>query len=358
MPKRALVLSGGGAKGAFQVGALEYLVNERGLDFDVIAGVSTGALSAIMLAQGAGLSGLRTQLTRLRELYEGIRSPRDIYRKRPLGLLQLLLFKSSLYDPEPLRRLLRRHVDLEALRSSGKALRVGAACLETGEYRTVDEHHPNVVDFACASGSMPVFFPPVRIDVNGERRSWVDGGVRHITPLSEAFRALKDLSDGQDGEDEMYVLLCSPLTTERATRTWKTGLPIAMRAVELLLNEIYRDDLAYACATNRSMRSLHQVRQRAVTPASQVALDDHLTTLTPMVPSNPRYVRLFIVMPREEYMDALEFDPKKIQVALVQGWAAAHAPLDQEQLEQLLGMIPATGAAGGMRATAAEGRQA
>ena len=42
MPNRAVVMSGGGAKGAFQVGALDYLIQDLGLDFQVIAGVSDG----------------------------------------------------------------------------------------------------------------------------------------------------------------------------------------------------------------------------------------------------------------------------------------------------------------------------
>lgn len=49
--KRALVLSGGGAHGAIQAGALDYLVNQKGLDFQILAGVSTGTLTAAMLAQ-------------------------------------------------------------------------------------------------------------------------------------------------------------------------------------------------------------------------------------------------------------------------------------------------------------------
>ena len=48
MPNRAVVMSGGGAKGAFQVGALDYLIQDLGLDFQVIAGVSDGLLNAVV----------------------------------------------------------------------------------------------------------------------------------------------------------------------------------------------------------------------------------------------------------------------------------------------------------------------
>ncbi|MBI3469491.1 MAG: patatin-like phospholipase family protein, partial [Planctomycetes bacterium] len=49
--KRALVLAGGGARGAYQVGMLQELVVNQGLDFTIIRGVSVGALNAAFLAQ-------------------------------------------------------------------------------------------------------------------------------------------------------------------------------------------------------------------------------------------------------------------------------------------------------------------
>ena len=64
--RRALVMSGGGAKGAFELGAIDYLVNDLKLDFDVISGVSTGSLNAAMLAQGRGYEGLKAQLRDLK----------------------------------------------------------------------------------------------------------------------------------------------------------------------------------------------------------------------------------------------------------------------------------------------------
>ena len=51
MTRRALVLSGGGAKGSFQIGAMEELILNRGLDFEILCGVSVGALNASFLAQ-------------------------------------------------------------------------------------------------------------------------------------------------------------------------------------------------------------------------------------------------------------------------------------------------------------------
>ena len=50
--EKALVLSGGGSKGIFQVGALEYLLKEKKEHFRIICGVSSGALNAVAVAQG------------------------------------------------------------------------------------------------------------------------------------------------------------------------------------------------------------------------------------------------------------------------------------------------------------------
>ncbi|MCH7760005.1 patatin-like phospholipase family protein [candidate division TA06 bacterium] len=77
--KRALVMSGGGAKGAFELGAVDTLVRDLNLEFDVIAGSSTGTLNAAMLAQGKGREGLLESLQKLKDLWFGIRSHKDIY---------------------------------------------------------------------------------------------------------------------------------------------------------------------------------------------------------------------------------------------------------------------------------------
>ena len=71
---RALVLSGGGARGAFQVGMLEELVFQRKLDFQVLRGVSVGALNAAFLAQAPKspkpLRELQKRVTQLRGIWE------------------------------------------------------------------------------------------------------------------------------------------------------------------------------------------------------------------------------------------------------------------------------------------------
>lgn len=336
MGNRAVVLSGGGAKGAYQVGALEYLVNERGLEFQVISGVSTGSISAIVLAQAADLAELRHEVGALGTLYRGIRSNRDIYRNRFLGQLGLF-FHSSLYDAAPLRGKLERAVNVDAVRRSGRELRMGAACLETGEYRTITQRDDRLIDFTMASGATPVFFPPVAITEQGVTRHWVDGGVRHMTPLRATFQALRELAPADDATpDEMYILLCDPLDTAPQHASWNSALPIAERAADLLDNQIYRDDLVNACLANRAVLTLRS-RVLAERTAGLQVLDVDLGLAAG---EDARYVRLFAVVPDRDYMRTLEFDPAAIARALRAGYDAARTPANQDELERKLGVWP------------------
>src|SRR5438067_12234831 len=117
--RRALVLSGGGAKGSWQVGACHHLIAERGLWFDVIAGVSAGAVNAATLAQAHDPDELATELEHLRSVWLGLRGSHDVYRRRWLGALGTVLARrASLYNAAPLRRSEERRVGKEC-RSRG-----------------------------------------------------------------------------------------------------------------------------------------------------------------------------------------------------------------------------------------------
>src|SRR5689334_8055286 len=163
MPNRAVVMSGGGSKGAFQVGALDYLIQDQGMDFQVIAGVSTGSLNSVILSQASSFEELRRYHQQLKEIWFGIQSDGDIYSKRFLGKVLVLLTKNSMFDPKPLLEMLRRNASPDRIARSRKELRLGAVSLETGDFVEIDQSQPNLLDWTLASSSMPLFFPPVPI---------------------------------------------------------------------------------------------------------------------------------------------------------------------------------------------------
>lgn len=309
MGRTAFVMSGGGAKGAFELGALDYLIADRGQDPEVLVGVSTGTLNAAILAQGRGAAGLREQLDLLKSIWFGLKTESDIYRRRLAGVLGMLLKADSIYSNEPLWRLIRRHVDPRHLRESGRILRLGVVDLVSGNYSVVDGRDPHILEMIRASASIPVFFGPV--DVQGARL--VDGGVRNITPLDTAFDALADDAGTKDAggqdPDTIFVILASPLDEQPlgGLRQIDSGLDILKRSLGLLMNEVYRNDLKMAALINASL--LYQQKCGAVGQIPPGGFPH----------AKYRFANLVLIQPQRHYLGTLEFHPGKIREAFAAG---------------------------------------
>jgi len=196
-----LSLSGGGQNGAFGAGFLVgWRESGRRPQFDVVGGVSTGALLATHALLGtpaddAVLEQMYTQITK-----------GDIYKDR--GVFRLLFGTSSLADTAPLRELLVKYVTAETLKRVAEAyddnrlLFVGTTNIDYGQTwiwnmsliaKAGDlKLYRNVL---LASASFPIVFPPVDIDghlfVDGAARSnlvvpGMFGGQRPNPPLHGA----------------------------------------------------------------------------------------------------------------------------------------------------------------------------
>src|SRR5690349_1901014 len=255
MKKRALVLAGGGARGAYQVGMIRELVVEQGLDFHILRGVSVGALNCAYLAQapttGVSLDALKGKVQDLETLWsKTIKGNHSVYSGRA-GFPGLVAGADSLYSLAPLRKLIDQELSVDALRSSGRDFAVGTVSLVSGLYREWGVSDPKFIDRLVASASIPVVFPFV--DFKSEKEILVDGGVRNITPLSSAFAAKPD---------EIYILLTSRVVRENGSlpdsavrsndfEQWDDnwlgtkvgGLDVLKRTLEILTDEIYLDDI-------------------------------------------------------------------------------------------------------------------
>lgn len=292
--KRALVLSGGGSKGAFEAGAIEYLVCEEGLDFQVFLGTSVGALNAAFLGQARNHRELSNLARELRELWLGIKGNSSIYNRRIFGVLNLLC-SDSLYTPNGLRRLLNHHLDLRRIFNPATVVKVAAVAHETGELFYADSRHPELradfLDYVLASASMPLFFPAVPIS----GKHWYDGGLRDITPLGAAFA---------EHPDEIVVIITYPVDERLQPllpRTKYGGVfGSVLRTVEIITSEIATNDLQLADTINRYHWAFP--RRRRV-PIRLIAPNG------PLAGSN-----------------ALDFRPDGIKENLKQGYEAAQNP--------------------------------
>jgi len=308
--KLAIVLSGGGAKGAFQVGVLEELVVHRKVRIDIFAGVSTGAIQA--------LGGAQDDVPGLVDAWRALRSNRDVYRERPLGIVGGLLGASSLYDASPIRARIRVFANEARLKASGRKLLLGVVNLGTGAFRTIDESVLGIHDWVYASSAMPVYFQPLRTSDGGQ---WVDGGVRDVTPLDAAM---------EQNPRAVLVVTTSPMPPVAApVRDYGSLVSIGLRAVGILQSEVVANDTGNAALINALIAAraaqAGALRDAGVKgPAAKAILaplDDEI--------SRYRFAPIMILSPDREYSDTLEFDPAKISAAIAAGRKAVSDAWDR-----------------------------
>jgi NTE family protein len=217
-PRRvAMILSGGGARGAYEVGVLSYIFDDlarmRGAPprIDILSGTSVGAINACYLA--AHLTDPALGMRRLVELWTELQLSRVLgFGVRQLVSLPRLMLGGTaegtgLFDVRPMADLVQREISWRAVtrclrRRLLRALSVSCTEVATGRTVVFMQTSPDAVipgtapprtlfradrigpPHALASAAIPILFPPVRID----RELYLDGGLRQNTPIAPALR--------------------------------------------------------------------------------------------------------------------------------------------------------------------------
>ncbi len=261
----ALVLSGGGARAAYQVGVLAGLAQRLpGLEFPIVTGVSAGAINAISLAAHRGPLSGAVQV--MEAGWHGL-TVDQVYRLRPMRFARSAAawltravgrragppVVRGLIDPQPLREFLARSVDLSGIDANIAVGRLRAAALSatsytTGSSVTFVQGGPEVptwqragriavrarltLDHVMASAAIPIVFPAVRI---GDE-FYGDGGVRQTAPLAPAIhlgaRAVLVIGLGAE-----RVVRPPPAVGARPGSDY----PTAAEAATLLMHAIFTD---------------------------------------------------------------------------------------------------------------------
>lgn len=182
MEKYSLVLEGGGAKGAYQVGAIKAL-KKKGIEFDTIIGTSIGAINAAFIAQG--------DINKLEELWQTLsfQDLMDINNELIESITNMKFssdilneiarkffnaFKEKGIDTSSIRSLLEKYIDEEKLRNSNIRFGLVTYCLSNIKpQKLFIEEIPQgkVVDYLMATSNLPVFKRQI-ID----NKSFLDGG--------------------------------------------------------------------------------------------------------------------------------------------------------------------------------------
>lgn len=260
----ALVLGGGGARGAYQVGVLAGLAERLpGLAFPIIAGTSVGAVNSVYLA--AHLGALGESVDGLRAAWSGLTSE-GVYQLRLFGLITSLLRKGlqsatglgggggaaggmrGLADTRPLREFLSRGANLRGITANIanqrlRAVAINATSYTTGRAVSFVQAAPEIpmwervqrlavrteitFDHVMASAALPLVFPAVRI---GDE-FYGDGSVRQMAPLAPALHL------------GARAILAIGLRNARPARavTKEMASPSAAEAMGLLFDAIFLD---------------------------------------------------------------------------------------------------------------------
>lgn len=296
--RAAIVLSGGGAKGAFQVGALDQLVHKYKVKPKIVVGTSTGAIQALAVAQN--------DVKRLVEVWSGIKGNDDIYRERA-GLAGALFGAKSLYDTAPLKKLLKKFYDPAKVAASGIELRLGVVSLQSGEFRTIDQSVPGLDNWVYASCAMPVFFEPLE---TSDKQQWADGGVRDVTPLGSALEL---------NPSGVLVIRASPRPGTAKNKKFGGLVSIGLRAANILQSEVSRNDLQNTQLINDMLAARDQMFT-ALEAAGHTATEaGKLLAAFDRQLSEYRFAQIRVLEPEEDFYDTLEFNPALLAKAMQAG---------------------------------------
>lgn len=240
---RALVISGGGSKGAFAGGLAEYLIQEKKRDYKILIGSSTGSLLVPLLSIG--------ETEKLKQVFTNV-NQKDIFNISPfiisekngvfktrinhLGVLTTMLKgKKTFGESKNLRRLIANTMtvnDFNQIKQSNKDVLVTVSNLSamSVEYKNArDCEYEDYCDWVWASTSMVPFMSLV----NKNNFDYADGGMGDLVPIYQAI--LK-------GATEIDVIVLKNDTQTKAPI--KNAFVLTSRVFEFMLNQIAIDNVA------------------------------------------------------------------------------------------------------------------
>lgn len=299
MRNTALVLSGGGSKGAFQAGAIKYLV-EKGVKFNVIAGTSVGALNGLIVSQQEP----EKTLEELNNWWTKIRN-RDVYRRHNFwkrlgkGISHIFgqnkdfsFLPSSIYENSPLRKLIEEYIDLSKIRENVEHFFVSFVSLQTGKVYSKDittlYDKKEAVDYIVASTLIPLAFPPFEYYIYDQEiedvfsdedklkvQQYVDGGVLNKTPLSIVL---------QYDVGIVYVINNFPrypnISPKSLEKKYKSLFSVGLRSVSgLAPNGYFERDVRDAEKINNDIKVLGELETEVVNLFEQQELKNQIKIL-------------------------------------------------------------------------------
>lgn len=288
-----MVLTGGGARGAYQAGVLQAVSeitanSDKKNPFDIVTGVSAGSINATYWATQA--HDLQNGIRKLMGLWENIRF-QDVFQSDVISMgnvgskfiLDLLTapisgkhLAKALMNTKPLQKLLSTHLDYQQIQKNIdqgllKALSVTATDYASSNSITFVQGHEPIemwdrqlrkserakitVDHVMGSCAIPLFFPPVAI----QDRFFGDGCLRNTAPLSPAIHL---------GAEKLFIVGVRKQPPTSEILAGNTGKPSVGRVISVVLNAILLDgvdwDIERMNRVNNTISQVPEERRRAL----------------------------------------------------------------------------------------------
>jgi len=277
MTRTGVILTGGGARAAYQVGVLRAVADmypDWHYPFNVIIGTSAGAINAMALAGSRGL--FRHNIDHLERVWSELTMDR-VYRAGSFSLMRNLSSVArkfisrpvesgpvSLLDNAPLRKMLEREINLENIHQTIREGHIDAVGLNACGYSTgqnicffegveglegwsvgqrAGTRTELRLDHIMASSAIPTLFPPVRIN----REYFGDGATRQMAHISPALRL---------GARKVLVVGVSANQMSTVKRPDKPGMPTMSQVLGHVFNGIFLDTLDYDIDRSRMINQL------------------------------------------------------------------------------------------------------
>ena len=313
--KTALVISGGGAKGAFAVGVIKDLFSRfraKGW-FGIAGGTSTGALIAPMAAlMGAPKPIQDKALNTLVHMYTHV-STSDILEKQ--SIFELIQRQDCLYESDPLNDLLHRQLRPEWFewlqRPEAPHCYVVYTDYQTGQKVTVSPKDKKItrerfIQAMLASASVPVVMEATVIDGD----ICYDGGVRDLLPFGEAINL---------GAHTILPIFLDPEEFSKTKSRFRRMDKILLRTLAILVDETGRNDYAMANLINIGVQAKQEVLdafahdQNALKKLNEIFKKKEFRDL---FGSQRRLVKIVTGLRPDDPLteDSLSFEPAKMRI--------------------------------------------
>jgi NTE family protein len=278
--RRALVLSGGGIKGAFQAGAIAEVLSQ-GFEPDILIGTSIGALNAAFLADRVGRSRLANQpvdwakvgasleafwSTKITgpDCIIGKKTPTeigvDIARKRFSGFVGI----------DPAAKIARDEIHVDNVRASKLTIQVATVNVADGVLVLADSGYPDFVEYVIASSAMPLVMPLKNIG----GALYTDGGIRHVAPVQAAIKL---------HADEIICIVCQAEKLAALSLNAGNIFQLGGQLMDIITNALVTNDLDQlqreTMLREELLRATNKTAQRRVSvyrvirPAAEITAD-------------------------------------------------------------------------------------